>query len=161
VADDIQVQPASGGSPVPVVTDEIAGGRHVQVVKVGYGADGVLSPVTDTVPLPTIARPDLPTVARLTSAPINVASAGDNVLLAGTGIVIAVFKLWLAADGAVSVKFKNGAGIDFHPAISLIGGSLFLDLDGEPWFVTTSGNDFILNLSAAVQVSGRWYYKSA
>ena len=37
------------------------------------------------------------------------------------------------------------------------GGSFVLDLSSEPWFVTGAAEAFVLNLSSAVQVSGRVY----
>jgi hypothetical protein len=157
MADDINVTPAAGG--VPCATDELAGGRHAQLIKLLFGGDGAGTMASETDPYPTIARPYLPTVARCNSSAINVAGSGDNQLLAGTGgQTIRVWKFWLVAAAAVSLKFRDGT-TDLHPAIALVaGGSWLLDLDGEPWFVTAAGNALNLNLSAAVQVSGRWYY---
>ena len=36
---------------------------------------------------------------------------------------------------------------------------LTLDFSSQPWFVTSSGNAFILNLGSSVQVSGAAYYQ--
>jgi hypothetical protein len=52
------------GTGAIVATDELAGGLHVQYVKLGIGGDGVLSPVTAANPLPvTAAALPLPTGA--------------------------------------------------------------------------------------------------
>lgn len=157
MADDVSITPGAGAV---VATDELAGARHVQLIKQVFGGDGVGTMVSDADPLPTISRLNLPTAARLSSAAINASSSGDNTLLVGTGgQTIRLFKMWLVAAAAVALKFKDGAGADFHPAITLLAnGSWLLDLDGEPWFVTATGNGLVLNLSAAVQVSGRFYY---
>ena len=105
-------------------------------------------------------RRAVPTAAAMTSASLNISSSGDNtVVSAQSGQTVRLHKLLLVAVGAVNVKFKDGAGTDLTPALPLqAGGSIVLDFDGEPWFVTSSGNALIINLSAAVQVSGRLYY---
>lgn len=93
------------------------------------------------------------------SAPINIAASGDNTVIAlAAGKQIIIHQLLLVAAGAVSIKMKDGASTDLTPAMSLLASTpLWLDA-GEPWFVTTAGNAFIINLSGAVQVSGRIYY---
>src|SRR4051794_33215939 len=135
MADDV----TPPGMSVPIVTDELAGGRQVQVNKVGFGADGLLTMVEDAAPLPATARLAVPSVARLTGTPINAATLGDNTIIAGTALqTVRAFKLFLVAAAAVSVKFKDGAGTDLHPAIAMAaGGSWLLDFDSEPWFVTS------------------------
>lgn len=105
----------------------------------------------------------LPTTAQTSHAAINISSSGDNTVIAGTGgQTIRVYKLFLVASAAVSLKYKDGAGADLTPALSMAAnGGMVLDFDSEPWFVTSPGNDFIANLSAAVQVSGRIYYSKS
>lgn len=101
-----------------------------------------------------------PTSGITTRAAINVASSGDNTLIAAVSSqTIRVHKLFLVVSGAVNIKFKDGAGTDFHPALPMqAGGGFVLDFDQEPWFVTSTNTALVLNLSAAVQVSGRIYY---
>lgn len=159
MADDV----TPPGMSAPIVTDELAGGRQLQIMKMAFGPDGqmtVVDPAADASRLPTLNRLDAPTAPRLTAAAINAAASGDNTLVAGTAAqTIRAFKLWLVAAAAVSIKFKDGAGTDLHPAIALsAGGSMLLDFDGEPWFVTSAGNGLVLNLSTAAQVSGRIHY---
>jgi hypothetical protein len=155
MADDV----TPPGMSVPIVTDELAGGRQLQIVKNAFGADGVMTVVDDPTPLPTSGRVYFPTAPRLTQVAINVAASGDNALVTGTAAqTIRVFKVWLVALAAVSIKFRDGT-TDLHPAIPLAaGGAMILDLDGEPWFTTTAAAALNLNLSTAVQVSGRLYY---
>lgn len=161
MADDIAVSPVAGGTPV--ATDELAGGRHAQLIKLLYGGDGLGTMVEDAAPLPVLSRFAIPTAPRLSSAPINVSASGDTQLLAGTALqTIRLWKLFLVVAAPVSLKFRSAAN-DLHPALPFVaGGAWILDFDGEPWFTTTVAEAFAINLSAAVQVSGRWYYtKSA
>jgi hypothetical protein len=109
------------------------------------------------------SQPAAPTSGQLSSAAINAAGVGDNTLVAAVALqTVRVFRLFLVAAAAVVIKFKDGAGTDLTGPISLgAGGGIVLDFDGEPWFKTSAGNAFILNLSGAVQVSGRIYYQQS
>lgn len=99
------------------------------------------------------------TVANLTSAQVNAAGAGDNTLVAGiAGQTIRLWKIFLVVNAAVNIQFKSGA-TTLTPVMNMLAnGSFVLDFDGEPWLVTAVADALILNLSAAVQVSGRLYY---
>jgi hypothetical protein len=93
---------------------------------------------------------------------IDTAGSGDNTLIAGvTGYYIAVYKIWYVLAGDVNHTLKNGSTAFSGTVTGKAGGSFVLDYDGTPWFVTTAGNGFVLNLSGAVQVSGRVYYHLA
>jgi len=105
-------------------------------------------------------------VAALTSSlsfsAVN-SSSGTTVTLvpAVAGQTIRVFKLFLVFGAAVNATFWNGTG----PTTVLSGslpftanGSIVLDVDTLPWFVTSSGNAFVLNLSTSVSVAGTVYY---
>lgn len=94
---------------------------------------------------------------------VNASSSGDNTLVAAVaGKSIKLVAAELVAAGPVSVKYKDGAGSDFHAAIPLNSyGSYSLSqmyspemLVIEPYFQTTAGNALILNLSGAVAVTG-------
>ena len=101
-----------------------------------------------------------PTTASLTGASINASSSGDNTIVSGTASqTVRVHRLFLVVAAACTLKFKDGAGTDLTGAMTLnAGGAIMLDLSTDPWFVTSSGNGFVINLSAAVQCSGRVYY---
>jgi len=51
MADDVLVVPGTGGTAVPVATDEIAG-RHHQLMKLEYGPADSATMVSDSTPLP-------------------------------------------------------------------------------------------------------------
>jgi hypothetical protein len=101
-----------------------------------------------------------PTTANLTSAVISASSSGDNTLVSGTASqTIRVFKLFLVCNAAVNIIFKDGASTNLTGTMNMTAnGGMTLDFDGEPWFVTSSGSAFVLNLSGAQQVSGTIYY---
>lgn len=93
----------------------------------------------------------------LTNASVSVSSSGDNTVVSGTSSqTVRVHKLVLIAAGAVSVTLKDGAGTSLTGAIPLTtNGSLSIDFpEGEPAFVTSAGNGFVVGLSAAVAVTG-------
>ena len=54
MADDVQINPGSGGAVIR--TDELDG-KHYQVIKIAFGADGTLEAfVSSTTPLPTLVK---------------------------------------------------------------------------------------------------------
>ena len=102
-----------------------------------------------------------PTTSGLTAASVSVAASGDNTLVAGVSAqTVRVFRLFLVVASAVNIQFKNAtAGTALTGVMTMTaGGSFVLDFSGEPWFVTAVAGAFVLNLSAAVQVSGAVYY---
>lgn len=97
--------------------------------------------------------------AALTGFKIDTASSGDLTVVAATSAQSTkLYRLLLIAAGATTITFKDGAAT-LTGAITLsAGGSIVLDFDGEPWFTGTVNTAFIINNSAAVQISGRAYY---
>lgn len=152
MADNVAITAGAGTS---IATDDI-GTVHYPRNKIVVGADGVNDgDVAKANPMPT--RPGMPTTKQLTQASVSVAASGDNTLVAATASqTTRVFRLYLVNSGTVKVdaKFKS-ATTDKTGAMSLYpGGTICLDFDGEPWFVTGANEAFILNLSAAAQISG-------
>jgi hypothetical protein len=100
-----------------------------------------------------------PNAAVLTSASISVASSGANELVSATGgQTTKVYAIFLVVAAAVNIKFQSAA-TDLTGLMTMTAsGSLVLDNSGEPWFTTATNEAFNLNLSGAVQVSGRIYY---
>jgi hypothetical protein len=100
--------------------------------------------------------------AQLIEAKIDVAGAGDNVLVAGLpGRRIGVCGIFFVLGGDVNVTLKDGATALTGAIPMKANGSFVLDPNEHPWFTTTPGNDFILNLSGVAQTSGRLYYRLA
>ena len=100
-----------------------------------------------------------PVDAILLAAPINTNISGDNVIIpAVVGQVIRVFKIFAVASSSVQVTPIDGtpSGTAFTGPLTL--GSFALDFDSQPWFTTSSGKAFVLNLSTGVQVSGSVFY---
>jgi hypothetical protein len=94
-------------------------------------------------------------------ADVNCASSGDNTLIAArSDRKIYIWKLWLVANGSVNVKFRSGTTDLNGFAIPLTsqGSNLTFAFDGEPYWTTDLGALFAINLSGAVQVTGRIYY---
>ena len=97
----------------------------------------------------------------LVAADVNIASSGDNTVIASqSGKCLEVYKFWVVSEGAVNLKFKDGATALNATAVHLTadGSSMFFPVDGKSYWGTSQGNAFIINLSGAVQVSGRIYY---
>ena len=152
--DDVPITAGTG----TVIATELVGGRNVQLVKPVHGIAGAFTDVSTASGMPvqpTIISTDLTEVA------INVASSGDNQIVALTaGQIIRVWAFWLKVNGAAGVDLKwRSATTDLHPALP------FLHREGwvmpyqtRPWFTCTIAEALQLNLSAAIQVSGRLYY---
>lgn len=97
----------------------------------------------------------------LNSAKIDSAAGGDLTIVAVvSGKVIKVYQLELAAAGAATIQPKDGVGGTALTGVETLatGVPLVLPNTGVPWFVTSSGNAFVINTSA-VQVSGHCQYE--
>jgi hypothetical protein len=98
----------------------------------------------------------------LTCADINAASSGNNTIISATaGQRIVVYKIWFVVNAAVGIKFKDGTGTDFNAyaiPFTAQGDSMTLYFDGKGHWETTTGNAFVINLSGAVQITGRVCY---
>ena len=98
------------------------------------------------------------TSAGLSSAIINFNTSGDNTIITGIPAnTIRIFKIFLMANGVTELTVKDGTTALTGPML-LTNGSLTLDLDSEPWFVTSAGEHFVLGSSQNVQISGRVYF---
>jgi hypothetical protein len=99
---------------------------------------------------------------QLTATPVNISSSGDNIVVSGAnGKVTRVYKLFIVATSSVTLTFKDGASNSLSGPIALAANeSLTLSFDNaSPWFQTTAGNNFIINLGSGVQVSGVAYFQ--
>lgn len=104
---------------------------------------------------------DFPSSQRLTQAAVNISSSGDNTIVAAVASQSTrVHGLLLVADTPVDVTVKTGTTSRSGPMRL---GALYLPPGSTEALYKTANNEaFILNLSAAVQVSGTiWYETSA
>lgn len=140
MADNVAITPGVGAS---VATKDV-GGVQYQVVE---------------------TLPHRGKAATMSSVQINVSTSGDTDLVALVAAqFIRVMGFFMEAiGGSVDVILKDGtAAVNMSPAIRLVDkGSWFLPKDGEPWFITAAGSKLTINLSAAIQVSGRIYYSQS
>lgn len=93
---------------------------------------------------------------------VDLAASGDNIIVAAVaGQSVRVHKLFLVLGGDTNLTFKDGAGAEFDGPLAMkANGAIVFDESLPPrhWFKTSVGNAFIINLSNAVQLSGRVYY---
>jgi hypothetical protein len=95
----------------------------------------------------------------LTSASVSISSSGNNTVISEVAsTTIRVFRIFLVAAAAVNITIYNGATALTGALPMTANGSIVLDFDTVPWFVTTGTNNFIINLSSAVAVTGTVYY---
>ena len=94
------------------------------------------------------------------SSSIDVSTSGNNTLIAAvTGQIIRVYQIFIVFNGDVNIIFRDGASTGLTGTMNMLSnGTFVLDYSGRPWFTTASGNAFVLNLSGAVQASGRVYF---
>lgn len=95
---------------------------------------------------------------RLPELPIGIvdfSSSGNNIVIpSSVAKRITVHGLWLVADSATVLTFKNGT-ISVSGPISLAAHQeIKLELRGEPWFTMNGETDFVINSSNATQVGG-------
>jgi hypothetical protein len=99
-----------------------------------------------------------------TLASVSFSSSGTNTLVAGvTSQTIRVMRLLLTNNGSnTNITFQDSTPTSFSGAMLLSsGGTLYLPNEGEPHFLTASGKGFVLNSSAATQISGViWFTQS-
>lgn len=156
MADNITIKDSTS-TDRQVATDEIAG-IHYERNKLSIGDDGSAVDASLLAPVPVAYGAQK--VSDFLEVAINCAASGDNTIVTGTASQsVRVYAFFFVVSAAVNVKWKDGAGTDFHPALPFtVAGAWDKDPMGRPWFTTQPGNALVLNLSAAVQVSGRLYY---
>ena len=95
------------------------------------------------------------------SAAISFAASGDNVVVAAVaGKLITIVGLSLVVAAATNITFKDGSNLLSGAYPMTANGSIVFDEKTDfDWFQTTNvANNFIINNSNAVQVSGTVYY---
>jgi hypothetical protein len=95
----------------------------------------------------------------LPDTPINFSGSGNNTIIPGIpGQIIRVFRFWLVVGGATNLTFFDGTKAKTGPVPLIQSEAMVFTFDTKPWFLMSVGNDFIINSSAGVQVSGAAYY---
>ena len=99
-------------------------------------------------------------IMQFRTAVLDFNSNGDNTAIAGvTATTIKVWKIIFTTGAAVDVTFKDGASTALSGALVFSDvGSMVLYYDGSPHWVTSPGNDFVINLSGGVSIQGTIYY---
>lgn len=117
---------------------------------------------------PWYVIPGAPKTSQLSQAVVSFSSSGDNTIVAAVAAqTIRVYRMFIVnGDGTNSsnVTIKDSTPTSYSGAFYLAskGGSWSGDGSGDPLYVTASGRGFVLNSSAAVQMSGTiWYTQSA
>jgi hypothetical protein len=87
---------------------------------------------------------------------INTNSSGDSVIIPGiAGKIIRVIRIWFTIDQDTLISFKDGSTPFDGPLNFVDCRSLTFNIDTEPWFITSPGNDFIINQTGTAQISGK------
>lgn len=92
---------------------------------------------------------------------IAVVSSSATTIAAVSGVagsVVKVYKLFLVTGGTTNITFADGTTGLSGALPMAANGSITLDLDGTPWFVTSPGAAFNITNSGNLQVSGSVYY---
>ena|SRR5262252_3659271 len=158
MADNITIKDGASADQI-VATDQIAG-VHYERNKLSIGDDGFAVDASLIAPVPVAMGAQK--VSDFLEAAINCSTSGDNTIVSGTaGQTIRLYAWFFVVSAAVSIKWKDGTG-DFTPPLPpmpfVAYGTWDKDPMGRPFFTTQAGNALTLNLSAAVQVSGRAYF---
>ncbi len=97
--------------------------------------------------------------AQLTSALFNSSASGDNTTVTRVTGTIKIYGGFFACSQATTATLKNGTGTNLTGAMPLT--TFFLPVNTEPYFTTTSTNNFVLNLGNTGPCNGTWYYKDS
>jgi hypothetical protein len=162
---------ASGGGKLLVTADAITIAAAQTIAVTQATAASLNATVVGTVTAnqgtaaatPWTDRPGAPTTGLWTSAVITFSSSGDNTIIAGSGsTTIRIMRIFFVNSNgttATNVTFKDSTPTSLSGAFLLnSGGSFNGSPSGEPLFVTASGKGFVINSSAAVQISGTVWY---
>jgi len=101
-----------------------------------------------------------PTVGALTTIAISSSTTGDNVIVSTQSAqTVRVFRMFIVVSAATNITLKSGGSTNLTGAMTFnAGGAFILDFSGEPWFVTSASNAFIINQSGTAQISGSISY---
>ena len=104
--------------------------------------------------------PDTQTGA-LATAIVNSSSSAIAAPAGVQGKIIKVYRLFLVVGAATTITFEDGSNPVSGPISLLASEAIVFDIDGSPWFTTSSGNAFTIGNSGGVQIGGNVYYMLA
>lgn len=100
-----------------------------------------------------------PTTVNLSSETVNFTTTGSVTVVPGIASqLIRIFRMFLVVSAATNLTFEDSSTALTGAMNMTANGAIILDFDGEPWFVTSSGNGFVINQSGSAQISGRIYF---
>lgn len=139
------------------------GRTSVSAVLIGTDEASLLGPQVAANSIPVVLASGQPAGATsgLLFGVISAAASGDNTLLAASATKkIKLVSYVCVAAAAVSVKFKSGAATDLAGAMAFAAnGGVAMSGSPQAHLLETAVNAaLVLNLSAAVQVSGHFSY---
>jgi|SRR6516162_1014557 hypothetical protein len=93
-------------------------------------------------------------------AVVSSTAATITPVAAVTGQVVRVYKMYLLSSGTAILTPQDGSTPLSGGIPMAANGSIVLDADGCPWYITSPGNAFtIANSGAGVTISGCIYYQ--
>ncbi len=99
----------------------------------------------------------------LSQARINITASGDSTLIAGAaGKQVRVYRMKLTVASASNILIKDGSTTVLDgPLTFAANGAMVLDftnINMPPWYITSTGNDLVINNSSGVQLGGNVDY---
>jgi hypothetical protein len=100
------------------------------------------------------------------AADVALSTSGDHsVIPARADKIIKVWKLFLIAEGAVNLKMSHGipgGSVSYFNSrahhLTQDGSNVTFAYDDEPYYTTAAGEEFGINLSGSVGLSGQIYF---
>jgi hypothetical protein len=92
----------------------------------------------------------------------EVTAATHEVIAAASGKRHYIYAFWLWANGTVAITPQSAANLLTGPIAMVAQNQLAREFSatGHPWFTCVAGEAFNVTLAQAIQVSGRFYYKT-
>lgn len=141
----------NGSTPTPPISG---------VAVMGVDASGVVHVLNTDTLSNLLVEPAAPSISLLTSAAINTSTSGNQTIIAGVGgKTIRIMELDLQVSslgsGSTTITFKDGTSTALTGGYYAQNGWSWGRINnGDPAFITSSGNGFVITTSNAAQLSG-------
>jgi hypothetical protein len=104
----------------------------------------------------------MPLLAQCRQADVNIAATGDNIVIpAVNGERLLIMGINLEIKGVTSLRFRDGVGGVFFNQVPYdfqAIGTFTQDYNSSPYWRTSRGGPFVIELQPGVVVTGRVYY---